>query len=163
MTSVAPFLTVLLLAAASRVSARCIKERCGVEHQHVVEALRAEIEAACDCPGSANHRTYARCAKALVRTAQQNGRVSMACGHAVAECEVRSTCGREGAVVCCAEKRGETVGRVKNTATRCRTATVRTEQPRAADAWIANPAYRSFRTGTAEDVIVLPQGGASPL
>ncbi len=131
---VAPFLTLLLLAAASSVSASCITDRCGVEHQPAVEVLRAEIEAACDCQGSADHRTYARCAKALVRTAQQNGRVSMACGHAVTACEVRSTCGSQGAVVCCAEKRGETVGRVKRSATKCRAATVCTEQPRAVDA-----------------------------
>src|SRR6185503_2933703 len=83
---VAPFLTLLLLAAASSVSASCITDRCSVEHQPAVEALRAEIEAACNCPGSADHRTYARCAKALVRTAQQNGRVSRACGLAVTAC-----------------------------------------------------------------------------
>ena len=127
-----PFLALLLLAAAA--SASCITERCGVEDQPGVEVLRAEIHATCDCRGSASHRTYARCAKALVRTARQNSRVSIACGRAVTECEVRSTCGLDGAVVCCAEKRGETVGRVERTATKCRTATVCTEQPRALEA-----------------------------
>jgi hypothetical protein len=134
MTYAAPFVTLLFLAATSPVSASCVTERCGVEHQPDVEALRAEIEAACDCPGSANHRAYTRCAKTRVRTAQRNGRVSKACGRAVTQCEVRSTCGREGAVVCCGETRGATVGKVKRIGTGCRNATVCTEHPHAVDA-----------------------------
>jgi hypothetical protein len=133
MRPAAPLLALLLLAAVRSVSADCITERCDATHQAAVEALRAEIDATCDCQGSADHRAYVRCAKAQVRTALRYGGVSPACGRAVKTCEARSTCGRDGAVVCCAEKRGHTVASVKVAATKCN-ATVCSEEAHAADA-----------------------------
>jgi hypothetical protein len=133
MPRAAALLALPLLVVARTASADCVTDRCPAAHQAAVEALRTEIDVACDCRGSADHRGYVHCAKAQVRTAVRDGRVSAACGRAVPSCERRSTCGREGAVVCCTEKRGRTVARLAAAASEC-TATVCAEEPHAVDA-----------------------------
>ena len=134
-----PILSIgILLASVGSSEASCISKRCGLDQASVVGALRAEIAEACDCAGSARRREYTRCVDQRVRAAVLEGRIPRACARPVRRCEKRSTCGREGAVVCCSERKGKPYGRVKRSARSCRAATVCTDQPRVADACLAD-------------------------
>jgi hypothetical protein len=82
-TPILPFVSlVALLATVAPLGADCTTRGCGAEQAAAVAALRAGIAASCDCAGSARRRNYRRCAKALVREAQHEGRISKACGRA---------------------------------------------------------------------------------
>ena len=64
------------LLAVATADAACATKRCGLDQRDAVAALRAEIDAACDCAGAESPRAYKKCAKDVVRIALGVGRIS---------------------------------------------------------------------------------------
>jgi hypothetical protein len=85
---------VALLSSPVRVAAQddCEAERC---------ATQGTIAGECSCEGAANHGDYVSCVANAA-----SGLVSEECTGAVVRCAARSTCGKEGAVVCLRPKFG---------------------------------------------------------
>src|SRR5262245_303174 len=63
-------------------------------------AVRAEIEADCDCSSRGRAR-YLRCVAKVTRAAVSNGSLRGECRPLVQDCARESTCGRRQAVTCC--------------------------------------------------------------
>ncbi len=67
----------------------------------------AELAAACPCGGEAadkpwrNHGKYVRCVVHFRNALRQRGCLDAATQRTIARCAARSTCGKEGAVLCC--------------------------------------------------------------
>lgn len=68
-----------------------------------VAAARAEIDATCDCAGSASHGAYVSCAAGIAnaRAKAEPSTLPTYCKGAVKRCAARSTCGKPGFVTCC--------------------------------------------------------------
>jgi len=65
----------VVVGLAATAGAACVANRCGPENEAVVEALRAEVQAACDCRGSATHQSYTQCVKDALRSARRGAAV----------------------------------------------------------------------------------------
>jgi epoxide hydrolase 4 len=85
-------LVALITLAADIGLARCTSRRC--PDAAAIAAVRAEAAAACECTVAADHRSYLRCAKDILRTARREGRLSEGCRRAALRCEATGSCGR---------------------------------------------------------------------
>jgi hypothetical protein len=118
-------------------SAQCTTPKCPDEA--MITAARAAIFEDCDCIGAESHGKYGKCVKGVMKTLLNQGTLSKACKKAVQRCEMQSTCGREGAIVCCgtpdasAAASGPAKAKVMKKASKCQ-GTVCSEVPHAADA-----------------------------
>ncbi len=117
---------ILLALSADLASAACTSRKCSDQLQ--IDDLRARITARCDCEGVGSRKEWMRCVRTVTGEAVKDG-VPRACAKAARRCDAQSTCGRAGAVVCCAGSGG----RIVKDAGRCKT-TACTANPSAADA-----------------------------
>jgi len=84
-------------------------------------AVRATIEAQCDCAGASRHGTYVRCATRVAKSALKSGMLSRQCKVAVVKCAARSACGKPGFVTCCrTTAKGKTTCSIKRDAALCK-------------------------------------------
>ena len=120
MRSAAVITFLFLSCAASSVQSACSSARCGAENAPQVEALRVDLQARCDCEGSAKHKDYVRCVRRQLRKAWDPQRLPKPCARAIRKCEARSTCGRGEAIVCCRERKAGHRPTIKASAARCR-------------------------------------------
>jgi hypothetical protein len=74
--------------------ARCTKQR-----------RRVYTEIGSSFAGSDRHKAYLRCAKSVIEAAVKAGNLPKECSRTTRRCEARSTCGRDGAMVCCVSKK----------------------------------------------------------
>src|SRR3954462_14861499 len=91
---------VLGLTVVPRAHAACSSAAC--PDVTTVETVRAQVAAACNCAGVANHGVYVHCAKDVIRTAVRSALLAKSCKGTALRCEAQSSCGREGTAVCCA-------------------------------------------------------------
>jgi hypothetical protein len=117
--------TVLLLSLlisyplAGSARASCSSAECG--QAVAVDAVRELVAASCDCAGSDSHKAYLRCAKSVIKAAVKAGNLPKECLRTTRRCEARSTCGRDGAMVCCVSKKtGKLKALVKGGNAKCR-------------------------------------------
>lgn len=92
-------LVALALLWSAPVQAQCTTSACPDEA--AITAARTKIAADCDCIGAKNRGKYGKCIKGVMKSLLNQGSLSKACKKAVQKCEMQSTCGRKGAVVCC--------------------------------------------------------------
>jgi hypothetical protein len=105
-----------LLSGVAR--AACFSAEC--PQAVAVDAVRELVAASCDCAGSKSHKAYLRCAKSVIKSAVQAGNLPRECRRTARRCEARSTCGREGAMVCCVPKKAGFKALVKGAGAKCR-------------------------------------------
>jgi plastocyanin len=86
-----------------------------------VAAVRAQIDAACDCASAPSHRKHVRCAARVIAAALKAGALPAACKPVAKRCAAQSTCGRPGFVTCCRTNAGgaQTCS-IKRSAAACR-------------------------------------------
>jgi hypothetical protein len=101
MSRVAAVVPYLLVAIPQIASGVCVSKGCGPENAAVVQALRRQVQAQCDCTGVANAKAYRRCVSRVVEEQRKAGALPKPCAKAIRKCELNSTCGRAGVVVCC--------------------------------------------------------------
>jgi hypothetical protein len=126
-----------LWAAPAR--AQCVSAKCPDEA--AVAEARSAIAVECDCLGAESRGKYRKCVKGVMKKLLRSGSLSKACKKPLRKCEMQSTCGRAGAVVCCGEPQTNVSGaeakpvkaKVMSKAGKCR-GTVCSEVPFAADA-----------------------------
>lgn len=100
-------------AAECKLGRKCVDE-------DAVQAVRDEILAICDCNGAESRKAYMKCAKGVVKDAVTSGFLAKACKKSLMKCEGNSTCGRPGAVACCAAKgNGKVKATIAKSADRC--------------------------------------------
>jgi hypothetical protein len=111
-----------LVLLATLVAARAALAACGDEPVDAAEvaAVRAQVDAQCDCAGAPTHGAHVHCAAGVARTAVDAGALRTECRGTVVRCAAKSTCGRPGAVTCCrTDASGTTKCRVRSDASRC--------------------------------------------
>jgi hypothetical protein len=107
----------------------------------MIDAARAAIAEECDCIGATSHGKYGKCVKGVMKGLLNEGALSKACKKAVRRCEMQSTCGKKGAIVCCqaadsvpaSAGAGAVKAKVMKKASKCK-GTVCADVPHAADA-----------------------------
>jgi hypothetical protein len=135
MHRLAPLCLVLALLGAAvtdSADASCSSPKC--PDQLAVDDLRARIAVECDCDGAASPKDWARCVKQITKEAAADGTLPKACSKVVRRCEAKTTCGKQGAVVCCDTTRtGHPKAKVVSSASNCG-GTVCAANPNAGDA-----------------------------
>jgi hypothetical protein len=84
-----------------------------------VAAVRARIQAQCDCATAVSRSAYSRCVKAVTKTAVLDGELPSSCAGAVKRCASKSTCGRPGGVTCLQTASRGTKCSIKKDASKC--------------------------------------------
>lgn len=87
-----------------------------------VDAVRADVKAACDCASATTHAAHVRCAQGVVMGAVSEGRLPRQCSGLTMRCARKSTCGRPaGFVPCCRTNRfGVTNCTIRKDVNRCK-------------------------------------------
>jgi hypothetical protein len=106
----------MLLGSAGRLPAGCPDDS---DTAGAVGSARYRTIFEC-CDGAQTHRTFLRCAKAVVGTLVHEGNLPRGCRRQSLSCARQSTCGRPEAVTCCITRAGATKCRVKRNAAHCR-------------------------------------------
>jgi len=139
----------LSLALCGGAWAACTNDAC--PDQEAVDTLRADIAETCNCVSAESHKKYMKCVRGAIKDAIKAGTITKKCKKLIRGCEGASTCGRQGAAVCCEmdPKASVVKGRVVKAPEKCG-ATVCTAFASAADACDPDgscaPLVRPFRT-----------------
>jgi len=88
-----------LVLWSAPASAACTTAKC--PDQAMIDSARAAIAVDCDCIGADSPGKYGKCIKGVMKKLLNQGTLTKSCRKAVQRCEMQSTCGRAGAVVCC--------------------------------------------------------------
>ena len=94
-----PPVIALSLALCGGAWAACTSDVC--PDQEAVDTLRADIAETCDCASATSHKKYMKCVRGAIKDAIKAGTITKKCKKLIRGCEGASTCGREGAAVCC--------------------------------------------------------------
>jgi hypothetical protein len=139
--------TILLWVAAARPGAATVASGCPAAE---FAAARAAAEAACPCTVAADHQSYVRCVAGVLAAAAKTQTMSPRCRHETLRALKRSTCGREGAVACCATRGDRARCRIRNSAAACAGRSSACVSPAAvcADACIATGCVATTTTAT---------------
>jgi len=116
--AVALLIGVLGFGPARVVSAGC--DVTGVDAAALHDTWSA-MDAACDCGASADHRSYTRCAYAVVKLRSGAGLLPARCRSVARHRASQSTCGRPGTAVCCRITGSRVRGRIVRTPSLCKT------------------------------------------
>ncbi len=105
----------MLLTLAGRAAAKCGD---GTNDAQALAAVRAQVQADCDCAGVSGHARYVRCAARIAKSSARSGTLPKRCRGAVLRCAASSVCGKPGFVACCLPRAGGTHCKIR-TASRC--------------------------------------------
>ena len=144
MRTLRPFAAaVITLALSGAAWASCSDPVC--PDQKAVDTLRADIAETCNCAEATSHGTYMKCARAAIKDAIKTEVLPKECKKLVRGCEGSSTCGRDGAVVCCEGPKGRVVKNAEECDATVCTAFTSAEESCMPDGSCA-PLVRPFRT-----------------
>lgn len=91
-------LVLLLLATDASAAGKCDD---GGVHGPAAAAAREAVRARCDCEGAASPLAYRQCAWGVIQELAASGALPKMCRGRIRQFATRSTCGREGFMVCC--------------------------------------------------------------